>query len=362
MLAELLKDDPDPSAASAEHRLVDVVFLAFAALLCGAIHYAEMATFAETRLGLLRLLAPMKHGAPNHHVFSRVLTALDTTALDQAFLRFTTAFGKALEEGAGAGASDTATLKHAYDQGSGRIPPITVAVFPAVTVMSLSSTAAGEGGGIKAAVAAMKLIALGGATVAGGELFCDPRMAKAIVEGGGDYALRIKSGRSKLFRDASAALDSAERRPEAAEGQIEEDTRGAERWRAFVADFAQAPGKGALAGVAAVARVERWRAVDEKTGHELRCFALSRLMAAAEALAVVRRRWSDEGRPDDSLDVILADQTRARADRGAANLASLRKVALKVLRADPRQIPLTHKSLLARGRDDELLGLLSRVR
>jgi len=49
LLIDILDEIPDPRAYNSTHDLTDVLFVALAAVLCGAVHCTEMAFFAETR-------------------------------------------------------------------------------------------------------------------------------------------------------------------------------------------------------------------------------------------------------------------------------------------------------------------------
>ena len=63
---------PDPRASNARHDFLEVMFIALAAVLCGAEDCTDMALFARTKLGLLQQVMKLKHGAPSHDTFSRV--------------------------------------------------------------------------------------------------------------------------------------------------------------------------------------------------------------------------------------------------------------------------------------------------
>lgn len=248
---------------------------------CGATHCTEMALFAKSRLELLRLFVPLEHGAPSHDTFTRVLRALDPQAFNAAFGRFMAAFGEvARREGAGHLAVDGKSLRRAYEKGRAHMPPLMVTVFACDTFMSLTQTVAGEGGEAKAAIAALKLLSLKGATVTADALHCHRAMTKAIREAGGDYAIAIKGNQSKLAKEAAAALDQAAADPRTRARQTSQEAHGRhEVRRAFVVPFAQSPGRKMLVGLQAVARVESWRTLDGVTKHKVRTFALSRRMA-----------------------------------------------------------------------------------
>ena len=122
---------PDPRDINARHNLREILFIALAAMLCGAESCVEMAQFGENKEALLRTILELKHGVPSHDTFTRVFQRLDPTALEDAFIRFMAAFGRAL--GAGAGPSvlavDGKSLKCAYEKGRAHMPPMMVSVW-----------------------------------------------------------------------------------------------------------------------------------------------------------------------------------------------------------------------------------------
>jgi predicted transposase YbfD/YdcC len=364
-IVQILAEIPDPRGYNVVHALTDVLFAAFAAMLCGADNCTDMAMFAEGRLELLRQFVPLQGGAPSHDTFSRVFRLLDPAAFDAAFQKLMAAFGQEARYAAqGQLAVDGKSLRRAYEKGRAHMPPLVVTVFECETFMSLAQSIAGQGGEAEAAIAALKLLSLKGCTVSGDALHCHRRFTQTIVDDGGDYVLAIKGNQSKLAREAAAVLDKAAANPKTAIAETEDDKHGRhEVRRAIVTAFRQSPGKAALVGLMAVARVEVWRTDKGVTSHEVRTYALSRLMTPREVLAAVRAHWGIENRLHWQLDVLMAeDQTRNRKDNGPSNLAGFRRLALNVLRADPRKIPLSHKRLKARWNDQELLRLMTHMR
>ena len=366
VFVDVFGEVPDPRDFTARHELPEILFIALAAVLCGATHCTEMVLFAQSRLDLLRQFIPLKHGVPSHDTFSRVLAALDPVAFNAAFMRFMAAFGQQarIDVPKGQLAVDGKSLRRAYAKGCAHMPPLVVTVFGCETFMSLAQTVAQKGGEAEAAIEALKLLSLKGLTVTGDALHCHRRMTKTIREGGGNYVLAIKGNQSKLATQANAALDAAAANTRTRFHHSEEDAHGRhEVRRAFVIPFAQAPGKNALVDLCAVARVESWRTINGKTTHKVRCYALSRKMPAEELLATVRRHWSIENGLHWQLDVLLGeDQIRGRKNNSPANHAILRRLALNVLRADPENIPLSHKRLKARWAEQDLLRLITHMR
>jgi predicted transposase YbfD/YdcC len=365
VIIDVLGEVPDPRGYNSQHALSDVLFVALAAVLCGAVHCTEMAMFAETRLALLRQFVPLERGAPSHDTFTRVLRALDPQAFNAAFQRFMAAFGEqARADAGGQVAVDGKSLRRAYDKGRAHMPPLVVTAFDCETFMSLSQVVAQAGGEAEAAIAALDLLSLKGCTVTADALHCHRRMTQTVRAGGGHYVLAIKGNQARLAREAQVALDKAQASPKTPIGETEDNAHGRhEVRRAIVAPVAQTPGKNALVDLVAVARVESWRTTGQTTTYNARTYALSRRMAPAEVLRAVRRHWAIENHLHWQLDVLMAeDQTRNRKNNGPANLAVLRRLALNVLRSDPANIPLSHKRLKARWASEDLLRLMTHMR
>lgn len=364
-ILQILDEIPDPRGYNVVHALTDVLFVALAAMLCGADTCTEMAMFAQGRLEVLRQFVPLGGGAPSHDTFSRVFRLLDPVAFGAAFGKLMAVFGQqARYEAQGRLAVDGKSLRRAYEKGRAHMPPLVVTVFECETFLSLAQSVATKGGEAAAAIAALNLLSLKGALVSGDALHCHRRFTQTVVEDGGDYVLAIKGNQSKLARQATAALEATAANPKTPIAETEDEASGRQQVRrAIVTAFRQSPGKAALVGLRAVASVEAWRTDKGVTTHEVRRYALSRLISPGEVLAAVRAHWAIENNLHWQLDVLMAeDQARSRKGNGPANLALLRRMTLNVLRADPRKIPLAHKRLKARWNDQELLRLMTHMR
>jgi len=367
-IVEILAEVPDPRRCNASHALADILFVALAAMLCGATSCTEMAFFAEGRLELLRQFVPLEGGAPSHDTFSRVFRGLDPEALAAAFGRVMVAFGETARRTAAQVAIDGKSLRRAYEKGRSHMPPLVVTVFECETFMSLRQAVSAAGGEAEAAIEALRLLDLSGRIVSGDALHCHKRLCQTVIDRGGDYVLTIKGNQSNLAKEANAALDTALDAalalPSTAIAQTYDDGHGREEVRTCaVVPFRQTLGKNALPGLVAVARIVSQRTVGAVTTIKVRAYALSCWMTAEEVLDAVRRHWEIENNLHWQLDVLLKeDQSRSRKDYAAKNLAVIRRLALNTLRADPRKIPLSHKQHKARWSDSELLTLMTHMR
>ena len=84
-------DVPDPRASNARHDFAEVIFIALAAVLCGAEDCTDMALFARAKSGLLRQVLTLAHGPPSHDTFSRVFRLISPELFEAAFGKFAAA-------------------------------------------------------------------------------------------------------------------------------------------------------------------------------------------------------------------------------------------------------------------------------
>lgn len=349
---------PDPRAANARHRLGDLLAMAVASALCGGETCVDFAQFARSRRPVLeRLIGPFE--PPSHDTFSRVFRLLDPQAFAAAFATFMAAFAKDVS---GVVAVDGKALRRAYEAGLAATPPLMVTAWAAGARLALAATMPDPLRGeseVEAAMAVLALLDLHGATVTADALHCHRRMAAAVLERGGDYALCLKGNQSKLKRAAEVLLA---RDPDAARAETSETAHGRREHRS--ARVVAAPGFAeahAFRGVAALAEVMTQR---HDGAPKRRLFLLSRVMAPLEALAVVRAHWQIENALHWTLDVVLReDALRSRTGHAPANLALVTRLALNLINAlnDPKT-PKRRRIKRCAWEDDYLLNTLAQMR
>jgi len=364
-IIEALDEITDPRAYNIRHDLKDILFVALAAMLCGAANCTEMAIFAATRLEILRQVAPLKNGAPSHNTFTAVFRMLDPQAFEAVLRRVMTAFGtQARSDAPRHLAVDGKCLRRAFEKGFAHMPPLTVTVFDCDNLVSLAHVEAREGGEAQAAIEALALLSLKGCTVTGDALNCHRRFTKAVRESGGHYVITLKGNQSKLAADTTVALDKAAANPKTKIIETQDNAHGRiETRRAFVIPFAQSPGKNSLIDLRAIARVESQRIINGKITVDVRTFVMSRMLPPDVLLAIVRMHWFIENKLHWQLDVLMdEDGARTRKNHGPINIAVLRRLALNVLRNDPQNIPLSHKRLKAGWDNHALIIALTHMR
>ena len=355
----------DPRAANASYPLLEILFVALAAVLCGAKSCTDMSDFGRRKIDLLRRFVPLEKGVPSHDVFSDVFRMLDPAAFERVFRAFVSAFAKfhGLDL-SGVLAVDGKSLCGAYERGQSALPVHLVNVFAAKARMALAARKAPGRNETEAALEVLQMLRLKRKVVTADALFCSRPFAKAVLERGGNYVLALKKNQGKLFADVERRFarkgerDVAERLQEATH-----DRR--EKRRATIMRDTILAERHSFPGIAAVARVTSWRRRKGQPADKpfVRYFILSTYVSARRLLEIVRSHWSVENQMHWILDVVFAeDANRARMDAAPENLAVLRRFALNFLRAHPEPISMRRKMNAAAWDDTFFLSLLGQKR
>ena len=358
----LFSNVEDPRASNAQHKLLDIVFVALAATLCGAQHCTEIEQFGRSKEALLRQVLDLEHGIPSHDTFSTVFRALHPDAFAAALGKFTKAFNRRLGRDRTI-AIDGKALRGAYRRGERFTPLHMVNVWGCQARMALAQRKAPQRNEIAGALEVLALLDLDGAIVTADALHCTPAMAQAILDRQGHYVLALKKNRAKLFTAADARLKAprgasrARQRSTIAHGRRERRT-------AVVVPAADMAAQYGFPGLKAVGRIDSWRRADAGPAkHKARYFLLSRKLSATQLLKIARGHWGVENNLHWILDVVFAeDRCRSRLDHAPENLALLRKLAINMLQASPYVASMRRKVLHAAWNDDFLLSLFGHMR
>jgi predicted transposase YbfD/YdcC len=355
---------PDPRADNARHDLLEVLFIAFAAVLCGAENCSDMAEFGRAKEALLRRILRLEHGIPSHDTFSRVFRLLDPQAFEQAFRRFMAAFAETNGlDLTGVVAIDGKALRGAYERGGSATPLHMVNVWAVGARVVLAQGKAPRRNEALGAVEVLALLRLDGCVVTADALHCHRAFAAKVLARGGNYVLALKENQSALFADGVRLFRRTRQRSVAE--QLEPSTHDRREWRrAAVVRDSRMAAKHNFPGLVAVARVTcRRRPHQGRSEPLVRYFLLSKYMSAKRLLQIARSHWTIENQLHWVLDVVFdEDGHRARKDNAPENLAILRRLAVNVLRTHPSRLSMRQKVKRAGWDDAFLLNLFCQMR
>lgn len=314
------------------HDLLEVLFIALGASLCGAESCVDMADFAEAKEDVLREFMTLPGGPPSHDTFSRIFRLLDPEQFHAAFQRFMADFSTAQ---AAVVALDGKTVRRSFDGAASASPLHLVSAWATDERLVLGQMkVAADSNEITAVPALLKLLNLEGTVVTVDAMHCQSGTAQAILERGGDYLMTVKTNQPRLHEDVKLLMDDPAAPADDVNETVDGDHGRIETRRAEVihdvAWLAEAHG---WPRIAAVGRIVATREIEGKQTRSLRHFLASKPFSAAELNRLARGHWGIENALHWVLDVVMnEDQARARKDHAPENLALLRRFALNIIK------------------------------
>jgi predicted transposase YbfD/YdcC len=332
-----------------DHDLIDVLIIAVCTLLCAGESFNDMEDFGQAKQDWFKTFLRLRNGIPSHDTFNRVFAALDPKQFLECFLAWTQSVREAV--GQEIMALDGKALRRALNQDQS-VKYIVSAWAEGNGLVLGQLKVADKSNEITAVPQLLRVLELSGCIVTIDAMGCQKKIAQEIIEADADYVLALKGNQEtvheevKTFLDATLAEKQGPRLPGAKLSRaaahlatmetVEKDHGRVETRRYYQSVeldwFADRP---KWEGLQSVGLVEAIREVQGKTTIERRYY-LSSLPLGGETFArAVRGHWGVENKPHWTLDVCFReDQSRARAGYAAENLATLRRLALNLLKRE----------------------------
>ena len=364
-----------------QHSLLDILVIAFCAVLCGAEGWEDMEEFGLAKEEWLkeRLGLQLANGIPTDDTFRRLFARLDPEQFGQCFLSFSQSLhtytkGEVI-------ALDGKAVRHSFDVATGQSAIHLVNAWATESGLALGHVKVdSKSNEITAIPALLKLFDISGCIITIDAMGCQKAIAKQIVDKKADYVLALKGNQSTLHEEVKSFFEDArahdfyqkdeERRiahgyyetMEKDHGRIE--TRRC--WMVSTASLDWLWQKEEWAGLSSIGAVESERRIGEKVTRETRYFVSSlegsvKMQGSVKKFArAVRAHWGIENRLHWALDVAFGeDNCGIWQDHAPENLASLRKIALNLLRQDKKnKRGLKARSKKASWDNDYLLRIL----
>jgi len=332
---------PDPRVErTRRHDLLEVIVIAVLAAVCGADDWTEVWEFATAREKWLRSFLELRHGVPSQSTFQRVFRALDATAFRAAFLEWTKSLvgsteGKLV-------AIDGKTLRRSFTTPAKSDARHIVSAWVSENHLVFGQVATeAKSNEITAIPRLLQMLALDGATVTIDAMGCQRKIAKDIVDKKADYVIAVKDNQPTLAQEIEAAFATAdiaaEPLPDECTHEQSDKSHGRIETRRTTTlgavDRLSAPQE--WAGLRTIIRVESERTVGDKSSSETRYYISSVHPDACLLARLIRGHWSIENEQHWSLDMAFGeDQSRIRRGNGPDNFATLRRVALNLVKAE----------------------------
>jgi predicted transposase YbfD/YdcC len=337
--------------------LPELLLVVLCGTLAGAEDFVEIRRWAQMQEAFLRRLLPFKTGIPSHDTLNDVINAIDGALFAKCF----TAWVEGLRETAPASdlpeivAIDGKTSRRTHDRGNGRGPLHMVSAWASRQRLVLGQQACeAKSNEITAIPLLLERLMLTGALVTIDAIGTQTKIAQAILDRGGDYLLAVKDNQPSLhdeirryLADPGAVIHSHYETTDGDHGRIELRRHMVSHEVDWLTTARRFPGEPRFPGWRAIAVVEAEVERNGTTSLESR-FYLSSLPLDAKLFAhAVRSHWHVENRLHWVLDVVFhEDLNRLRSGAGPQNMATIRHMAMNLLRSpgDKHSLKVRRKS------------------
>lgn len=320
------------------HPLSEALTIILCATIAGANNIVGIVRWAEHHITWLQDILELPCGLPSHDTLGRILSIIDPKEFEHCFINWTNAVFKKTH-------GDIIPIDGKLLRGSYN----TKSNIHAINVVGAFSTANGvllgqvktetKSNEIIAIPQLLKMLDIHGCIITIDAMGCQTEIASKIVEGGGDYVLAVKDNQPTLHMEIQEAFDEAfENNPQAIDFyETNEKSHGREEARRcyLINDVEGLDKTDDFSGCASIGMVESVRTINGQTSREKRYFILSLTTTASFFAKCVRHHWHIENSLHWVLDVAFReDDSRIRRDNSPANMGTIRRVALNMIKQE----------------------------
>jgi predicted transposase YbfD/YdcC len=349
-LIEHFKDLPDPRVdRTKDHDLIDILVIAICTLLCAGESFNDMEDFGQAKHDWFKTFLRLRNGIPSHDTFNRLFAALDPQAFLDCFLRWTQSLRQAVPQEIVA--LDGKALRRALN--ADQSVKYVVSAWAESNGLVLGQLkVADKSNEITALPELLRVLELSGCIVTVDAMGTQKKIAREIIEADADYVLALKGNHETVHEEvktflADAVAESSKPRAVGAKlsktaatlavlETVEKDHGRLETRRYYQsAELDWFADRSKWEGLKSVGVVEARREIGGQRTVERRYYLTSLPLDVETFARAVRGHWGVENKLHWVLDVCFReDQSRARAGYAAENLATLRRLALNLLKRE----------------------------
>lgn len=347
---------------------MNIIAIAILGVLSGADNWVDIERYGKSKQEWLATLLDLSQGIPSHDTFGRVFRWLDSEGFQRQFIAWTQQVcvvtrGQVV-------AADGKKLRRSQDGTHERDGIWMVSAWASENRMVLGQRKVDDKSNeITAIPHLLSTLELEGCIVTMDALNTQRETASAILQRKADYLLPVKANQGTLHEDLQDLFDGFEAEnyqqvvydtaKQVSEGHDRRELRqcwvvSQPEYRAYLRRASDWPRLISLVKLMTV------RVLDGKTSVETRYFISSWHASARDFLHHIREHWQIENGLHWVLDIAFReDESRVRKDHAPHNLATLRHIALNLLKQDHSvKVGIAAKRKMAGWDNDYLLKVL----
>ena len=360
-------NDPRKDNHNKRHYLQDILVITILGAICGADTWVELCELAEAKEEWLKTFLSLPNGIPSHDTFGRVFSLINPNEFESCFRAWIDSL--CIDVTNEIIAIDGKTLRGSHNRKKGINPLHLVSAWAVKNSLILGQVKTAEKSNeIEAIPRLIKLLDISGSIVTIDAMGCQTKIAKQIVTQGADYVLSLKANQDTLFQDVISLFAKGKENKQYKKMlnrvRVEKvHDHGRVETRRYTLISARDPLLFNLRwpGFKSIGMVEITRTVNHQVERITRYFLTSLLYERIDDFVRAQRQhWHVEINNHWTLDVSFKeDLNRVRIGHASENLATIRRIALNLLKQEnSRKIGITAKRKRAGWDNKYLLNLL----
>lgn len=325
------------------HRLLDILIIAICGVICGADSWVDIELFGKTKIEWLKTFLKLPNGIPSHDTFGRVFAALNPQEFESSFVEWVQAINQ-LTQGQVI-AVDGKQLRGSHDRGVGQNAIYMVSAWATENQLVLGQRKVDDKSNeITAIPKLLKLLEVKGCIVMVDAIGTQTKIAKTIIDQGGEYILAVKENQGHLYEDIHDLFADNQQFGYAEiphsyakvanknHGRIEIRQCWTISDREYLANIRDLK---RWEGIQTLVMILSERRIGDESEVQDRYFISSLESNAEKILRAKRSYWGIENRLHWVLDIAFnEDRSRVRKDNAPQNFAILRNMALNLLKQE----------------------------
>jgi predicted transposase YbfD/YdcC len=357
---------PDPRIdRQKRHILLDIVVIAICGVICGADDWVAIERFGKAKIKWFKQFLELPNGIPSHDTFGRVFARISPMDFQKCFTNWIQSVADIFD--GEIVAIDGKTLRRSHDRASDKAAIHMVSAWASKNRLVLGQVKTEEKSNeITAIPKLLETLDVQGCIVTIDAMGCQKKITQKIVDQGADYVLALKGNQEKLSDEVESLFDkvhSAFRQYIPIDFyETEDKEHGRVEHRRYwttdqIEELENAPEWSELR---TVGMVESERCVNGEVSIEHRYYICSIPNDAKLFAYAVRNHWGIENGLHWVLDMAFReDESRVRTGNAPENLATLRHIAINLLKNEKSiKVGIKNKRLICGWDNDYLVKVL----